>query len=219
MAGAYMILIGAIALIAFSVLRKTRRSKRLENRIASLPNFSPALRYQRPESGSVLLLDPANEQFALVDLKAIPRVYGFSQLVAVEIDRNGVALDKVNRGSAVMGAAVGGALLGPAGLLLGGLMGSKRKEELVRRLALRLYTNDLHAPFVDAVFFDHKDGLKPTEKEVAQAAVQLEEWYGRFLTILNGVRQVAAPDEIAVAVPTPATAGGFGRRRALASGH
>jgi len=208
------LLIVAIAVIGVAVFLKMRRQKVLEQGIAALPNFRPALRFERRDSGSALLLDPDSEQFGLVGPRRAVRVYGFGQLVAVEIERNGVALEKANRGSAMLGAAVGGALLGPVGLLLGGLTGSKRKVELVKRLALRLYTNDLHAPFVEAVFFEHKSGLKPADAEVRKAAVQLEEWYGRFLTILNGQKQVAAASDFS----SPKSTSDFGRRRALVSG-
>lgn len=84
---------------------------------------------------------------------------------------------------------------------------------------MSLRPNDLHSPFVEVVFFENEKGMKASEKEVKDAAGQLEPWYGRFLTILNGVRHSGTTDEIAAAVPAATTAAGSGRRRALVSGH
>ncbi len=49
----------------------------------------------------------------------------WSDLNSVEIEKNGQSVQQTNRGSQVMGAAVGAVLLGPLGLLVGGVTGSK----------------------------------------------------------------------------------------------
>jgi hypothetical protein len=209
-------ILALIAVTVYFVRRaKAGRQRELASRIAALPNFTPAVRYDRRDRPFTLLLDPVSEQFAMIERKQPVRLYGFQQLVAVEIERNGVSLEKANRGSQVVGAAIGGALLGPVGLLVGGVTGPKRREEKVKRLALRLYTNDLHTPFSEVVFFENKEGLKPNDKQVTKATLELEQWYGRFLTILRGQTQtaLAAPEPVVA----PASAG-FGRRRSILQG-
>ena len=192
------------------ILRNASRRKAMGRQIASLPAFQPAIRFDQPDEKRVLLLDPASSQLAVTTANGQPRLYGFDQLVAVDVERDGMSLQKTNRGSQMLGAAVGGALLGPVGLLLGGLTGSKRQEERVKRLSLKLFTSDLHTPVTEVIFFDSVSGDRPDSEAVKQAAAQLDEWHGRFRTILQG-NERATP----AVSPTPEQANTFGRRRDL----
>lgn len=205
----FLIIIGGCAYIfclPFIISGASKR-KSIEQQLRALPAFASAVRFDQPGQHQTLALDPASEQWAVVGLDSPARVYGFQQLVAVEIEKDGATLEKTNRGSQIAGAAVGSALLGPVGLLIGGLSGSKRHEPTVRRLVLKLYTNDLHTPVCKITFLDHPAGLKASDPQFIEAANWLDEWRARFLTVLRGQQTDAAA--------APATEGGFGRRRSL----
>ncbi|MBN8484351.1 MAG: hypothetical protein J0L50_06185 [Sphingomonadales bacterium] len=218
---AALFLIGFILLGLFlaalpAIKREERERAEMEAQIANLPAFMPAVRFDQPDKALSLLLDPESNQFVLAKPREAPRLYSFDQLVAVDVERNGSSLQKTNRGSQMMGAAVGVALLGPVGLLLGGLTGSKRNEERVKRLSLKLFTSDLHIPVTEVIFFASASGEKPDSEAVKRAAKELEDWYGRFRTILQGNERAASP--LPSSPPTqgePTQPGSFGRRRGL----
>lgn len=200
MAGAiFLLIIGVIifALTTYFVGKLQRWWKRkfdpMRNLITDIPDFTPALRFDQGDCFASLLLDPEGHQFAIWRFDGEHRKYEFDQLVAVEIERNGSALELTNRGSQAMGAAVGGALLGPVGLLIGGLTGSKRQEERIKTLVLKIYTNDLHNPVSRVTFFKHPGGRKADAPEVQAAIEMLEDWYGRFRTILAAQAKSASP--------------------------
>lgn len=204
------------ALTTYVVHRFQRRQKRKPDRIGSLiatiPDFEPVLRFDQTDKYASLAMDTDTGQFAVILANGSYRVFHFSQLVAVEIERDGTKLELTNRGSPLMGAAVGGALLGPVGLLLGGLSGSKRHEQTVKTIALKIFTSDLHEPVIRVTFFSNLAGCKPDTPEVRVAVATLEQWYGRFRTILAAQGEPFQPQ------PSTDEARASGRRRRLLTG-
>ena len=170
------------AILDFAIEGWERKSRR--NAIAALPNFQPAIIEDAGKMSIGLAIDPNSKQFALLPKKQPPKLYAFSDLVAVEVQKNGQSLETTNRGSQIAGAAVGAVLLGPLGLLVGGLSGSKKKVETVRELSLKLYLTDLRHPVTELVFFKSSSNHKPTDFAVTEAAKRLDEWYGRLRTIV-----------------------------------
>lgn len=203
--------------LPFIRLARGKKPSQIEQQLASIPAFAPAVQFTEPLRQKTLALDPTSNRWAVASMKEAVQVRDFGQLVAVEVEKDGVTIDKTNRGSQIAGAAVGGVLLGGLGLLLGGLTGSKRQVAKVQRLALKLYTNDLVTPVTKVIFFDHASGLQSTDDRVIKAATELDEWYGRFRTILQanerGYPATSAPT--AQDGQPDTIAHGFGRRRNL----
>lgn len=177
--------------------------------IAAVPDFSPQIRYEQDNGLLTLFLDPDSSQFAVARIDGSVRAFHFSQLVDVQIERNGSALELTNRGSQMVGAAVGGAVFGIAGAIIGGLSGSKRHIERIKRLSLKVYTNDPHEPVIDIVFFEDPQGLDADGPMLPYISEELEQWYGRFLTIKAGQQtaQASTPQD-------DAQASSFGRAEA-----
>lgn len=210
-------LIGLAALCWWAAAGAKKQRTSLEQSIASIPDFSVGMRYNDPWKASVIAIDPGSGQFAYGGVERPFRTFPFGALIAVEVERDGVTIEKTNRGSQAMGAALGGALLGPAGLLMGGLSGSKtHRKGKDTRLSLKLVVNDLQAPSIEIVFLapgirkmvDHKEKLIGTPEE------RLAEWFGRFRVILHGQQNgPSAPASAASGSLQPPA--GFGRRRGL----
>src|SRR5690606_29265007 len=88
------------------------------------------------------------------------------------------------RGSQLAGAVAGGILLGPAGLIVGGLSGAKRQESKIEKLSLKLYTNDLMMPIQELFFLDYP-GAGADPQQIQPILRDLDQWYGRLRVIVE----------------------------------
>jgi hypothetical protein len=124
--------------------------------------------------------------------------YDFSQITAVEVVVNGATLTQTNRGSQLIGAAVGGVVFGGVGAVLGGLSGSSRSHSRVKSIYLKITLDDRYNPvwmicfFVDAT----QKGADPDGIPVRSARTALERIHAHML---NAIRQSQALHS----VPTP----------------
>ncbi|MBT3070949.1 hypothetical protein KKP04_08720 [Rhodomicrobium sp. Az07] len=151
--------------------------------LASVPNFKPDVQYASPDGSTVLGFDITTEQFIIAGWNRPLQLFRFADLVDVAIEKDGTLIQKTNRGSQVFGATAGALLLGPVGLVMGGVTGSKRSEERIRKLSLKIYVNDLGQPLHEIVFFSHPSGVDPNSFLLAPSYRQAEEWFGRFRNV------------------------------------
>lgn len=180
-------LIALSLLVALLVWRSPRRRQRRQLR--KVPGFGASVIYAGGKGKRAVAISPEAAQFAVTNRWRRPTVYGYSDIIAVEVLRNGDAVTTTDRGSQVAGAAVGALLLGPMGLLLGGLTGRKKQSQKVSSLTLRIVTSDMKAPVVDVPFLELKaPGLDVSSKRLQRAATLVAEWHGRFLSAMRDAR-------------------------------
>lgn len=144
--------------------------------------------YTSPFNGQepiVLAIGRTDRRLAVGNL-AHPHEVSWSEISEVEIERNGASLVQTNRGSQAMGAAVGAVLLGPMGLLLGGLTGSQRSVQRVNDLTLRVVIDNQSEPVHRVQFFKHGGkGVKPDSSILKEPVHQIEKFQA---LIANAIR-------------------------------
>ncbi|AEG50723.1 hypothetical protein Sphch_3107 [Sphingobium chlorophenolicum L-1] len=156
----------------------------------AIENFTPEMIWSGSADGYGLAIDPASNQFAISIPGHEARIYHFCQLVAVEAIRDGETITTTKGKVDMKGAAVGTALLGPIGLLAGAkTSSSSQTTAMISNLNLKIFVNDLYSPSFEIKFFIFGVPLEATHKFVQDAARELDAWYGRFRTILNGLER------------------------------
>lgn len=180
----FLFLFIAVGLIIWVGQIQAKHQTAQSTALSTIPDFNPAVMFLGGLGGAGVALDPVNNKFAISYGAHNSSIFRFEDLVGVEVLRNGSSVQKTNRGGQAIGAAAGAVLLGPVGLLLGGLTGSKRSIEKVDRLSLKIFTNNLVQPVHEIVFFA-APGSDPNSFLVKQASQNLDAWHGRFQTILH----------------------------------
>jgi hypothetical protein len=141
--------------------------------------------YVTPDLEQVIAIDHDGRRIAVGPLSA-PIEVKWADVASCEVERNGQSITATNRGSQAMGAAVGGLLLGPAGLLLGGLTGSKRNVQKVSELSLKVMIDHRAAPLHRIIFVKLPgDGIKPDSAMLKPIIQRLEHFHA---LLSNAVR-------------------------------
>lgn len=213
----FILALGVLGFLSARFMPDNSDRTKMGRLLDAATDFSPTFSVEEMYNARILAMDTETSRLAFAEAGQPLRLFRFDELVAVEVVRDGMTIEKTNRGSQAVGAAVGGALLGPAGFLLGGLTGSKRHEGSLSRLVLKITVNDLQRPIIDMVFLDTKAKLKmPLAKGMkpikTSAEERISEWYGRLRIVLHGQQSSPAvpPSDAPPSSPPP-----FGRRRGL----
>ena len=100
----------------------------------------------------------------------------------VEIIKDGTQIATTNRGSQILGAAVGAVALGGVGAVIGGLSTSSTTLNGAKRIAIRITVNDTFRPVHDVTFYASKDkkGGKQGDPTFDQAVRRATE-FGAYL--------------------------------------
>jgi hypothetical protein len=200
----FVYLVMGLPIVALFVLTRNKNKVReaprdfLAEKIASLhkvDGFTPAIVHKGFVTSYGLALDPASDQFAIAIPGHEPRLYHFSQLIAAEVEKDSETITTTRGKASMKGAAVAVALVGPLGLLMGAKTTStSRDRTTMKSLILKLYVNDLYTPCFDIPFL-----LAPGFQTEA-AIKEIDQWYGRFRTILAGVDRVGFSNASELAV-------------------
>lgn len=137
-----------------------------------------------------------NHDSRSIVLGTIPKhkQYAWSSIASVDVIRDGTSVTSTNRGSQLMGAAVGEVLLGPVGLLIGGVTGSKRTVQRVSQIGLKIIVDDRATPIYVIDFLRVPSaGADPRHKLVQSAAQRTEHLHALlFNAIRNSSVQLAS---------------------------
>ncbi|WNJ99974.1 SHOCT domain-containing protein [Thalassospiraceae bacterium LMO-JJ14] len=186
----WLVGLGIVAAIFIPVLvglEKSSKAKAAGQAIVKRDGFQSDVHYVSPYNQKGLAIDKTNNQILFSD-HGHQSVFPFRSLIATEVLEDGVSISSTNRGSQIVGAAVGGVLLGGVGAVIGGLSGSSTTSNRAKKITLRIVTDDFQKPNFDIVMLDFSDSTKGVEKEsiiYKQAIEEAAAWHSRLSTILK----------------------------------
>lgn len=178
-----------------------RKAEATEATVRTRRDFAPSDVYLSVQDQSGIAIDLENNKLMILRARA-QHIIGFKQLISVELVEDNVSLVKTSRGSQLAGVIVGGVLAGGVGAVIGGLSGSKRSSETVRKISLQIVTDDFNKPNHEVTFLDwllnfdpslkvdlanSGKGLSKDDPLYKEALEKANLWHSRLTTIMKRV--------------------------------
>ena len=149
--------LAGIVLAVIVMVKKSRTKKAMSAELKNLPNFSVTQEVIGEDANTGFAFDETLNRICLINGYGSfieTRIMEYSDILSVELFEDGVSMTKTSRGSQLGGALLGGVVFGPLGAVIGGLSGSKKSEDKVKRLDLRMAVNDTANPVHDVNFLN-----------------------------------------------------------------
>ncbi len=153
-----VVVIVGIMWIIRNIMQGVQDDKRNNFRLALVEEFPEAKYYFSGDNDSFLFVDFPSEQI-IVGVGGVHRTdLPFSDIVKVEILRDGSSqTTSTNRGSQLLGAAVGAVAFGGVGAIIGGLSGSSTTTGGgVSNITLQITTEDIDDPIHEVTFYENE---------------------------------------------------------------
>ncbi|MCC6678177.1 MAG: SHOCT domain-containing protein [Phycisphaerales bacterium] len=192
----FLILFAALAIaMIFIVVVQIGRHQLAQSAVAAVrsrKDFRATDIYVSPLDLNGLAIESASARLLLIQGKR-HSILPASEIVTVEIMADDTSLVRTNRDSQVAGAAIGGLLLGPIGLLIGGVTGSKRSEARVKRLVLRIVTTNFANPHHDVLLYKSVSSKGDLKSSLKQSMRVAETWHSRVTVLIRGAATNVPP--------------------------
>ncbi len=165
----------------------------MEDEVRNLVDFDAADVYVSHSNHAGVAIDRSRREILLIDMDGF-RIFPVESIISCEVLEDGMQLAYANRGSQLAGVAVGGALLGGVGAVIGGLSGSQRTLQRVQSVVLRFTTDDFDNPVHDIVVMEITEkGMGKDDIFYREALKVAQRWHARTVAMMKAANQDSSP--------------------------
>jgi hypothetical protein len=150
---------------------------RAKSILTNINGFTPAFSFVGGD-GCAIALDETRRRIGFLDRYGDSWIYAYSEILDLQIAKNGISFTKTNRGRQLASAFAGKFLFGDKGFLIGGNTASTTMSERIRRLTLKVFIRDMKRPVWEITFYSGSP-IEEDNRRLKKAATALDEWYGR----------------------------------------
>lgn len=178
-----LLIIGFIVIIF--MLPKEVVEQKLKKNIKRIRDFDATQKILKENESKGILIDSNRHKVALIHGANNIKIYGFKDILGVELIEDGKSLMKTSTSSVAGRAIVGGLFLGPLGAVVGGVTGKKSEEERVMEISLNILLNDTQNSIYSYTFLKKSNGVKKDSLEYKQAMEKAKKWHANIKVVIN----------------------------------
>lgn len=208
-----VILMVITAVIAWAVwaglkAESNRLAKIEARRLEIMQQYGSDEAFASDTDGSLIAFSFDRGVIVLGDL-TFAKEYMFSEVSSVEMLRNGASITSTNRGSQLIGAAVGGIAFGGLGMLAGALSGSSKTVERVRDITMKITVDDNVRPIHVLKIYQSTDpkGVDPNSLQIKPHIEKADRINAHMV---NGIRKADKVRELPAPASVPLLASSYG---------
>jgi hypothetical protein len=144
---------------------------------------------------SMLAIDNENKKLCIIQNGLSVNIYSYKSILQTEIIEDGNSVTKTSRGSQIGGALIGGVLAGGVGAIIGGLSGSQKTSQEVKKLQLQIVINDTQIPVKELTFLDSFSPIKKDNPKYKVAYEKVNHWHKVISVIIKQVDEEEKQNE------------------------
>lgn len=150
--------------------QKKEREEKLDFIASSIPDFEPSITINGIKGFYKFMVDKTNKKICYIN-GASKVIIPFDKIISVEYSENGTTLSSKSTMRTIGGTVVGGALAGGAGAVVGGLSGSSKLVQKIKKVQVKIRLRDISNPsliinsFDAATMTSKSDGVKEDNME------------------------------------------------------
>lgn len=171
-----------LALITFGVWHfwgsRQLQFIRAKNAVQKLQGFWPAHGFVGRD-GCAIAIDPRAKKIVFVDRSGRPSIYSFSEILHVEVCKEGSSFTRTNRGSQIFWIAIGQWLFGSKGFVVGGVTASQTTAQRVTALSMKVYLTD-HAQPVREIGFYRGRAIEVNSQKCYRLLAAIDKWHSHL---------------------------------------
>jgi hypothetical protein len=184
---------------------KADKDTKLNDVIKSMGDFSVKHFFLSPDHNTYIGVDEINKTICIVEnllshnikhtssgaihdsnnYKYQGKAYKYSEILQSEIVEDGESITKTSRVSQIGGALIGGAVAGGIGAIVGGLSGTKKTTDSVRKITLQIIVDDISKPIRTITFLNKSYTLKKASVEYKEAYKKANHWHNLISVIIK----------------------------------
>jgi len=150
-------------------------------------NFSATQKLVDCSGLSGIAIDESRKKICLLEYEYTGgyfqrKIIDYRDVLASEIEEDGVVVTKTQRGSQIGSALIGGLALGGAGAIIGGLSGKTTSSNVATNNALSVTVNSTEDPVFDFILFS--DSVKD-KIDYGYASAEARHWHGLLTAVIK----------------------------------
>ncbi|MDA2381444.1 SHOCT domain-containing protein [Bacillus cereus] len=174
--------------------------KKMKEIVDGIEGFKVTQEFISPDMEAMIAIDEDNMKVLIINNKVENvaelsqtlskydyehQIFSYKDILQSEILEDDVTLTRTSRGSQIGGALLGGILAGGVGAIIGGLSGSTKSINEVKKVQLQIVVNNTKKSFYRITFMSAETAISKDSSIYINSNKQITQWHSLFKVIID----------------------------------